>query len=366
MKVLLFKPYTMLEGAGNKIWFFKIIPELRKLGYEFIIVDTDIGPKNLKLKEILDFCKKNNVQYETLRCFPKVNFLTPNSFSKLLELSKNVDLIYYVTAEAFFDPYFFLISLKKPVIGGWHAPFYFDNRIHNIYQKLFKPFFCKKFTANHVVAPSQVKILKKNGLKNIQFIAHGVQLEKFKPLVSKWNSKTFNVLFVGRFEKQKGFDVLIEGLKLFLNKIKDKNIEINLIGDGSLSSLIDIKDKRVNILGFQKDPSFFFAKSHVFILPSRQEPWGHVVLEAMASGDLLIASKTEGPLYIAGKNKAGWFLDKLSDKDIAKKLYTAYNLFNKERNNFKKIGEQSRKRIKEEFSFEKHIENMNTFFNRSI
>lgn len=365
-KILLFKPYTMLEGAGNKIWFFKIIPELTKLGYSFIIVDTDLGPRNIPLSELNIFCKKYNVKYVTLRTYPFVHLLRIKSFLYLLTLIREVDLIYYVTAEALFDPYFFLISLARRVIGGWHAPFYFDNSLHNLYQKMFKPFFCKFFMAHHVVAPSQAKLLVSYGLKNVQFIPHGVQIEKFKPTKNKWNKKVFTILFVGRFEKQKGFDILVDAMRMFLNENKKNLVSILLVGGGSLKKLAQFRDKRITVAGFIKDPAKLFAKAHVFLLPSRQEPWGHVVLEAMSSSALVVTSQTEGPKYIIGNSHSAWFLKELNAENIVILLEKAYTMFQKDRKKFIKVAKEARKVIKQKYDFTTHIKKMDLFFRNNL
>src|SRR6202012_6191064 len=52
----------------------------------------------------------------------------------------------------------------------------------------------------------------------------------------------------------------------------------------------------IRFLGFRNQPALpaFFALADVFFLPSRHEPWGLIVNEAMASGCAVIVSDEVG------------------------------------------------------------------------
>ena len=57
-------------------------------------------------------------------------------------------------------------------------------------------------------------------------------------------------------------------------------------------------EKSVRLLGFQQEPHSLVRAAHVFVLPSRAEPFGLVLVEAMALRRPCIATRAGGPLEI--------------------------------------------------------------------
>lgn len=106
-----------------------------------------------------------------------------------------------------------------------------------------------------------------------------------------------NVLAVGRLEREKGFDLLIHAVKQL------DWCTLTIIGSGSefdyLQKLITKLElnSRVSLLGEQDKMVIKseVAKSSFLVLPSRYETFGNVLLEAMASGKPVVATKCGGP-----------------------------------------------------------------------
>ena len=62
----------------------------------------------------------------------------------------------------------------------------------------------------------------------------------------------------------------------------------------------------VRWLDWVEDRASFFREIDVYCLPSRFEPFGLVVIEAMAMGTPVIASRTDGPVEILTDGSTGW------------------------------------------------------------
>lgn len=105
----------------------------------------------------------------------------------------------------------------------------------------------------------------------------GAEPDVFRP-----KRKEKYVLFVGRLEKQKGIDTLLEAAK----RLPD--VRFKLVGRGNLENIPD----NVDILGFKtgKPLQDLFAHALVFCLPSLAETFGLVLLEAMSSGCAIIST----------------------------------------------------------------------------
>jgi glycosyltransferase involved in cell wall biosynthesis len=101
------------------------------------------------------------------------------------------------------------------------------------------------------------------------------------------------LLAVGRLERQKGLDVLLHA---FAGSDQRHACKILLVGRGSceralrdLAAELGIAD-RVIFAGWRDNPWALMSRARAFVLPSRWEGFGNVVVEAMASGVPVIVS----------------------------------------------------------------------------
>lgn len=107
---------------------------------------------------------------------------------------------------------------------------------------------------------------------------------------------------MGRLVVKKGFVTFIEALAI----LQQRGIAFAALlgGDGDqherLTSLIagyGLQEK-VRLMGWVKDKTAFFDAVDVFALPSKHEPFGIVLLEAMAQGIPVVTTDAEGPREI--------------------------------------------------------------------
>jgi len=109
------------------------------------------------------------------------------------------------------------------------------------------------------------------------------------------------VLFVGRLATQKGPDLLIEAVPLVIAQRPE--VKFAIVGDGYMRSDLE---RRVQELGVSSAVRFLgsmsglplvqlFKSADCVCVPSRNEPFGIVVLEAWASGKPVVATSSGGP-----------------------------------------------------------------------
>jgi glycosyltransferase involved in cell wall biosynthesis len=100
----------------------------------------------------------------------------------------------------------------------------------------------------------------------------------------------------GRFDREKGFDLLIEALRL----LDLSSVHLTLLGQGPLADELQQQvrisglDARVFFAGFQKNPFPWFARADALVLSSSYEGFPNVVLEALACGTPVIAVPAPG------------------------------------------------------------------------
>lgn len=130
----------------------------------------------------------------------------------------------------------------------------------------------------------------------------------------KLSDKKINILFVGRFDPQKGVDYLLD----VFNKCTRKDIHLTLIGDNVIGGL-QIKKQNTNQITFlgwvphDKIASYYNACDAV-IMPSRWEAFGLVAIEAMKYGKPVIASNRGALPELIEKRKNGIIFD-FNDKE---------------------------------------------------
>jgi glycosyltransferase involved in cell wall biosynthesis len=116
--------------------------------------------------------------------------------------------------------------------------------------------------------------------------------------------KTIRMMYAGRLDTDKGVHIAIEAL----GRLSDYpwNITLDIMGDGEQAYMEHLQDliqmygleKRVNFLGHQPREKVLAAykKVDLALLPSIWvEPFGNVVLEALAHGVPMIATDQGGP-----------------------------------------------------------------------
>lgn len=115
------------------------------------------------------------------------------------------------------------------------------------------------------------------------------------------NKKNIELVCIGRFQKIKGQDILIEALERLSMLRPDTNLNLSIVGDNQedinyKKSLLDkaknINSKNLNIdfLGFQTN-----VREFMVVIPSRYESFSMVAIEALSCGKPVIAPNIGGP-----------------------------------------------------------------------
>lgn len=117
------------------------------------------------------------------------------------------------------------------------------------------------------------------------------------------------VVGCGRLCEQKDFSTLIRAFKLVLER---RSARLWILGEGkerkrleSLAQTMGIAT-RVKFWGFVENPYPFFKRASVFVLSSRWEGFGNVIVEAMACGCPVVSTRCDfGPDEIIEHERSG-------------------------------------------------------------
>lgn len=117
------------------------------------------------------------------------------------------------------------------------------------------------------------------------------------------------VVAVGRLEHQKGFDIL---LRAFADGAAARDVSLVILGEGperaaleQLSAALGIGD-RVQMPGAVLNPWAYVRRAEAFVLSSRWEGFGNVIIEAMACGTPVVVTGCDyGPSEIVQPERTG-------------------------------------------------------------
>lgn len=118
------------------------------------------------------------------------------------------------------------------------------------------------------------------------------------------------LLSVGELITRKNHETVIEAIA----GLKNRHIHYVIAGNGELNQYLKEKVSgfglsNVHLLGYRKDINKLCNSSDVFIMPSFQEGLSVALMEAMACGLPVIASKIRGNVDLIDQNKGGYLVD---------------------------------------------------------
>jgi glycosyltransferase involved in cell wall biosynthesis len=238
-----------------------------------------------------------------------------------------------------------------PTIATIHVSLYDYSQtgrlLRNFYlfiERLLSPF-CRCYICISRSILGDMKKMRLHSGAKLTFIANGVDLERFFPKGGGKSCRSENpearnapiIGAVGRMVPEKGQTYLIDAVW----RIKPQRPELLclLAGDGPLLEQLERKAAELGLsevchfLGIQENILQFYQMLDILVLPSLREPFGLVILEAMACGVPVIATDAGGPrdiivdgyngLLVPAKNpeKLAEAIERLlRDRELALKL----------------------------------------------
>lgn len=142
-------------------------------------------------------------------------------------------------------------------------------------------------------------------------IPNGVDLEHFSPDVlplEKFNDGRLNLLFVGRLEKRKGLNYLLEAYRQLRNELPDSRLIV--VGSSTRWSRQYEKHPAEGVVftGYVPNadlPQYYKSADIVCFPATGKESFGIVLLEAMAMGKPIVASNIKGYASVLSDGEEG-------------------------------------------------------------
>jgi len=203
--------------------------------------------------------------------------------------------------------------------------------------------------------------------ERLDVIPPGIDLKRFSPNLKSTRLRAELsiqpevkiVLTVCRLSGEKNIQALIRAFA----RVKDTASILVVVGDGPWRADLErlVADlgirKRVRFAGFRTDVERFYSIADLFVLPSLYEGFGHVFLEAMASGVPCIGFASDYPNIIVASDeiiqngRSGFLANPYSNADLAEKIETLMGDDEMRRG----METESRKICEDKFSWDRHV-----------
>lgn len=364
MKILIircFPQYMEVKNASYNIQEIGLARALVKKGHQCDIVFwTDKEEKEVQV----DVDGKNSITvfYRQSKVFLK------NAFFDIDDLIKKYDII---EPSEYNQLAAWKLSKKYPdktVI--YHGPYYCEfnkryNAMCKVFDKIVLPAYKKNGTTFLVKSDLANDFLTSKGIKseNVTTVGVGIDLDAFKQndineipdeIKEIQNIKAdIKLLYIGKIEERRNIPFLFD----ILNELKNRNVNAKLVmignGDegyckncfdyakkcGVFDSIYHIKKAE------QKYLQYAYKNADIFLLPTRYEIFGMVLLEAMYFGTPAITTKNGGSQMLIKNGIDGQIINEFDAKIWCDKIIEISH-------NSNEISQNAHKKITEKFTWD--------------
>ncbi|MFA5363891.1 MAG: glycosyltransferase family 4 protein [Candidatus Bathyarchaeia archaeon] len=360
--------FTDYRLSSEGVSCYNIFKHLEKFGYQFEAISAQVH-----IKQPL-----NNVHIHrigTLETSPTSNMVKKyfnhievavRSYQKALQVlqKQKIDIIHHMLPAVYNQTFDVLALLKR----NRKQPFVFGPTSAHIYPRPLDEKMLQEITGTiHrktvqncdrlITISDQVKTYyaKSFDPEKIWTIPLGVDSQVFSPAKRGTEKDGHEILFAGYLYKLKGVEYLIKAVNMV--KSQGKDVKLRIVGNGPdkkrLVRLVETLQME-NVVTFEGLVPHtlmpeYYRRCNVFCFPTLGEPFGKVVIEAMACAKPVIASNIGGPTEIIEDNKTGLLVPPANPEILAERIIELLE----DETKTKQLGANARNTVIQRYSWEK-------------
>ncbi|MFX1346834.1 MAG: glycosyltransferase family 4 protein [Promethearchaeota archaeon] len=381
-KIFIFNPLSLEFGRGGEFYSIDLAAGLQK-HHKVTLYHTNLlyNKKLLSKERLLHELKTRNFKFKSIK---RMKFSTLNLFKwqfnvpypldiiRLYRELKNNDVAYLSVSDIKINLIFMLYSLfnrRIKFILGYHKPFV-SEKFFSLYNLKFRisillfSLFKKRFYHQTISIHAKKFLEKFYYPDKVIFVVEGLNLEIFfDEKLEKKRNPILKVIYVGALnDEHKGVGVLLKAVEQILEDNPDLQIKFEFYGFGPLEMevgrLINKFPEHVQLIGYIDYQKLVhsYQSNDVFISSSRREPFGRVIIEALAAKLVVICSKTFGSIDILKGKDFAFFLKELTPQEIEKKILEIHTLWSEHPEEFERLQNAASKYAFETYSMSREIE----------
>lgn len=348
------------DRGGLELYFIKLIQHYKNIGYNIHVGCT----KNSYISNIIIHNKivcTDNLYFKYIRNIFELRRYIINNKLNILHVSWTKDI-------------FIAVILKLFTPGSIKIIFYRQMKIPHQKKTFYHKFFYKHIDLLLVITDK----LKEEAYRNIPIdkdkvikLTYGIGKPKLNINIdkssfikkNKIDSKIFSIGIFSRVEEQKGQHLVLDAMKMSLNKM-----QLCIIGhvmssqykeDLLIKSKIYHLTKYLKFINFVDSPMSYMPFFDLVILPTYEETFGLVAAEAMIMGVPVIGSNAGGVPEIISHGNNGLLFETKNMDDLSEKIDMIIE--NKTlRNN---LVSNAHEYAYKEFDYNKHFDRLEKIFN---
>jgi len=191
--------------------------------------------------------------------------------------------------------------------------------------------------------------------EKMMVIHNGIEIREEKE-IAKIEKEKIVIGSVANLYQNKGLEYLIQAAAI----LKDRNLgnlEFQIVGEGPKREFLETEIKKskldnFKLLGFKEDAKKYMENFDIFVLPSLKEGFPYAILEAMAIGLPIVATRVGGVPEAVINEENGFLVESKNPVDLAEKI----GILIADQELRKKFGSRGRNLVRENFSLTKMLE----------
>ena len=219
-----------------------------------------------------------------------------------------------------------MVGMKMPLV----------HTVHNInigYSAAHR-FFLRLRVSQYIAISDKIKNIINKKLhvdsNKITMIHNGIDLEPFYQHKNPVLEKVTRIIAIGRLKQQKNYPILFCAFQYLIKKLRQENLPLpilSIVGTGSLEKELKAIVERLGIkqsiqfLGVRRDIPDLLQKHDIYVMASKWEGLSISLIEAIASGIPVVATRVGSNEEIVTHQKEGLLVEPVEIKPLAEALY---------------------------------------------
>lgn len=315
MKIMLVSPYdfTYPSGANNHI--IHLAAEYRDWGHDIRIIAPASADRPLPALEGFramgtPVAVHSNGSTARITLSP-----TLSRQVKRLLAEEQPDVIHLHEPLMPTLPLTVLWQAKTRTVGTFHA--FSESNLGYFYARPLLQRFFERIDARIAVSQPAADFVGRYFGGSYEIIPNGIEINQFGPAVQplpQYRDGRPTILFVGRYnEPRKGFRYLLRAFALVREQFPDARLLVVGGGDPDLyrEDLNRLGAQGIEFVGYVETAQLprYYVSCDIFCTPSiKGESFGIILLEAIASGRAVVASRIPGHASVIEHGQDGWLV----------------------------------------------------------
>ncbi len=315
MKIMLVSPYDFTYPGGANNHIIQLAKEYREWGHQLSIIAPATPGRPLPALEgfqVLGTPVPIHSNGSTARIT-----LSPTLSRQVKRLlaAEKPDVIHIHEPLMPTLPLTVLWNAEVRTVGTFHA--FAESNLGYFYARPLLQRFFERLDARIAVSRPAADFIGRYFGGDYEIIPNGIEIGQFGPAVeplAQYRDGRPTILFVGRYnEPRKGFRYLLRAFALVRDQFPDARLLVVGGGDQQLyaEDLARLGAQGIEFVGYVETDMLprYYVSCDIFCTPSiKGESFGIILLEAIASGRAVVASRIPGHASVIEHGVDGWLV----------------------------------------------------------